>query len=117
MARYYGWNDDICLLALNVSVEGPALRYFHILSSRGERMTFVEIASRFEQRFGKGTLQATSQVEFSFMTQEIDESLEQWADRVIETAQHALESLGRFFRNRQSYVLPCAARTLAQVGG
>ena len=90
LARYYGWNDDDYLLALSVSVEGPALRYFHILSSRGERMTFVEIASRFEQRFGKGILQAASQVDFISMTQEIDESLEQWADRVIETAQRAL---------------------------
>lgn len=35
LTRYYGWNDDDCLLALNVSVEGPALKYFYILSSGG----------------------------------------------------------------------------------
>lgn len=70
LARYYRWTDDDSLLALSVSVEGPALKYFHILSSWGEEMSFGELASRFEQRFGKGTLQAASQVEFNAMTQE-----------------------------------------------
>ena len=78
LARYYGWTDDDSLLALSVSVEGPALKYFHILSSRGEEMSFGELALRFEQRFGKGTLQAASQVEFNAMTQGSEESLEQW---------------------------------------
>lgn len=90
LARYYGWNDDDCLLALSVSVEGPALKYFYILSSRGEELSFPEIASRFEQRFGKGTLQAASQVEFYSMSQGEEESLEQWGDRVMEIAQRAL---------------------------
>lgn len=90
LARYYGWTDDDSLLALSVSVEGPALKYFHILSSRGEEMSFGELASRFEQRFGKGTLQAASQVEFNAMTLGSEESLEQWGDRVMEVAQRAL---------------------------
>lgn len=90
LARYYGWNDDDSLLALSVSVEGPALRYFHLLSSRGEDMTFHEITARFKQRFSKGTLQAASQVEFNSMIQAAKESLEQWGDRVMETAQCAL---------------------------
>uniref|UniRef100_K1PXG7 Uncharacterized protein n=1 Tax=Magallana gigas TaxID=29159 RepID=K1PXG7_MAGGI len=58
LARYYGWNDDDCLLALSVSMEGPALKYFYILSSWGEKLSFHEMASRIEQRFVKGTLQA-----------------------------------------------------------
>ena len=65
-------------------------------------MTFGEIASRFEQPFGNA-----SQVEFSSLTRETDESLEQSADRVIETAQRALgqEFLGMFYRNRPFFVL------------
>uniref|UniRef100_K1PX51 Uncharacterized protein n=1 Tax=Magallana gigas TaxID=29159 RepID=K1PX51_MAGGI len=53
-------------------------------------MSFGELALRFEQRFGKGTLQAASQVEFNAMTQGSEESLEQWGDRVMEVAQRAL---------------------------
>ena len=49
----------------------------------------MQIASRFYKRFGEGTFQAASQVEFSSMTQETDESLKQWADRVIEIAHRA----------------------------
>ena len=37
-------------------------------------------------------MQAVSQVEFSSMTQETDESLKQWVDRVIETAHRALRA-------------------------
>lgn len=44
LSRYYGWTDDDRLLALSVSVEGPALKYFHILSSQGEEMNFGKLA-------------------------------------------------------------------------
>lgn len=30
LARYYGWRDNDSLLVPNVSVESPALKYFHI---------------------------------------------------------------------------------------
>ena len=90
LARYYGWNDDDSLLALSVSVEGPALRYFHILSFYRERLTFGEIISRFMQRFSKGTLRAAHHLEFSFMTQWSEESVEQWGDRVVKAAHYAL---------------------------
>ena len=82
-------------------------------------MTFVERASPFEQRFGKGTLQV-SQVEFSSMTQEIDESLEQCADRVIETVQRALGTRvpGQVLEEQTVLrFLPWTARTFEQVGG
>ena len=88
LARYYGWNVDECQLALSVSVEGPALRYFHILLTRRERMSFGEIASRF-----KSTLPTPSQVEFSSMTQEADDNLEHWTDRVIETTEMRVGTL------------------------
>lgn len=75
-------NED-CLLALSVSAEGPTIRYFNIIFTRGgENDVFWGIASCFKQRFGKGSLQVASQVEFSLET---DKSPEQWADRVIET--------------------------------
>ena len=61
---YYGWDEDECLLTLSLSVEGPTLRYFHILLSDGKRRTLREIASQFKQRIGKGILQAVSQVQF-----------------------------------------------------
>lgn len=63
----------VCLaLHESVSVERPLLKYmfFYILSSLGVGgVSFPEIASRFKQRFGKGTLQAVSQAELNRMTQ------------------------------------------------
>ena len=76
LARYYGWNDDDCLLALNVSEEGPVLRYYHIILSGVKRMTLGEIFYRLEQRFGKGLLHAASQVEFSSMTTLVETTAE-----------------------------------------
>lgn len=48
-------------------------QHFYIPSSWGEELSFPEIS----WRFGKGTLQAGSQVEFYYMFQGEDESLEQ----------------------------------------
>ena len=78
----------MCQLALRVSVEGPTLRYFHIILTRRERINFGEISSRFNS-----TLPTPSQVEFSSMTQEADENPEHWTDRVIETTEMRVGTL------------------------
>lgn len=54
-------------------------------------MIFPQIASRFEQRFKKGTLLATSWEEI-LMTQGNEESLEQWGDCVMKIAQRVLKA-------------------------
>lgn len=58
-------------------------------------MTLREIASCFEQRFGKGKLPAASQFEFSSMTRETNEILEQWQ---IELLKPRIVLLGREYR-------------------
>lgn len=65
------------MLALSVLVEGPALNFFYILSSQVEGLRFPEIASRFDQSFGKGTLRAESQVDLYSIAQGEEKSLEQ----------------------------------------
>ncbi|XP_056003435.1 uncharacterized protein LOC130049612 [Ostrea edulis] len=45
-----------------------------------------------ELRFGKSSLRATSQLEFSSIAQKPEETIEQWADRVMDTAQKAFGS-------------------------
>ena len=92
----------LCLLVLRVSLEGPALRYFHILLSGGKRRTFGEISSQFKQRSGKGILQTASQVEFSSMAQEADKRLEQWANELLKPCSVLLGrvSLDSFYRKQ-----------------
>lgn len=49
----------------------------------GEEMSFRELASRLEQRFGKGTLQAAFYVELNAMAQVFDDSLKLWMWRSV----------------------------------
>ena len=42
-----------------------------------------------EERFGKTSLGAASQLEFSSIAQRTNETIEQWGDRVMDTAQKA----------------------------
>lgn len=75
------------------------------------------MTSCFEERFGKGTLQAASQFEFSSMTRENKESLEQWqTDRVIETTYRALGARVHRLVLQEQTVLLWATWIYAQAG-
>lgn len=49
-------------------MERPALKIFFYPLVAGVEMSFLEISSRLKQKFGKGILQAASQIEFYSMT-------------------------------------------------
>ena len=90
-AEYYGWCEADYLFALSLALTGTALKFFNILLNRGEVMTFLSVVASLEERFGKGILRASHHLEFNSMSQGSEESVEQWGDRVIETAQSALD--------------------------
>ena len=89
IAEYHQWSDPDCLFALSLTLEGAALKYFDILRRRGALLNFKEVVLRMEERFGKTSLRAASQLEFSSIAQRTDETIEQWGDRVMDTAQKA----------------------------
>ena len=55
----------------------------------GALCCFREVVLRMEERFGKTSLRVASQLEFSSIAQTTEETIEQWGDRVMDTAQKA----------------------------
>lgn len=91
IAEYYAWckNDYI---VLNLSLTLASLKISNILFNRGEMITFSSVVASLEECFGKGTLRAAHHLEFNSLTPGSEESVEQWSDRVMETAQYVLEA-------------------------
>jgi hypothetical protein len=65
IAEYHQWSDPDCFFAQNLTLEGAALKYFGILRRRGAPLNFKEVVLWMEERFGKTSLRAASQLEFS----------------------------------------------------
>lgn len=75
------------------SLEGKALDYFTITTSDIEAFSFRRIMKKLETRFGVKELAETSKTKFRQAYQKPDESLEDWADRVMTLATPAFVDL------------------------
>ena len=73
-------------------MEGKALDFFTITSDI-EKYSFRKIIKKLEARFGVKELTETSKVKFQQASQRPDESLEDWADRVMTLATPAFVDL------------------------
>ena len=79
------WSETESKDYLMWSLEGKALDFFTITSDI-EKYSFRKIIKRLEARFGVKELTETSKVKFQQTSQRPDESLEDWADRVMTLA-------------------------------
>jgi hypothetical protein len=91
IAEYDQWSDPDCLFVLSLTLEWAALMYFDILRFRGALLNFHEVVHQMEEKFGNTFLRAASQLEFSSIAQKTDETIEQWGDRVMDTAQKTFD--------------------------
>lgn len=80
------WTDSECRDYLNWSLEGKALDYFTYATEMGRNLTHKQIMKKLEGRFGVKDLTETSRVRFHQASQRPEESLEEWADRVLTLA-------------------------------
>ena len=76
------WSETESKDYLMWSLEGKALDFF-TLTSDIEKYSFRRIIKKLEARFGVKELTETSKVKFQQASQRSDESLEDWADRVM----------------------------------
>ena len=86
------WSETESKDYLMWSLEGEALDFFTITSDI-ERYSFRRIIKKLEARFGVKELTETSKVKFQQASQRPDESLEDWADRVMTLATPAFVDL------------------------
>ena len=86
------WSETESKDYLMWSLEGKALDFFTITSDI-EKYSFRRIIKKLEARFGVKELTETSKVKFQQASQGPDESLEDWADRVMTLATPAFVDL------------------------
>ena len=85
---------------LCLSLKGKALDFY---SCQPETVqdNFHRIVTKLEQRFGKKDLPETLRLQFSLLRQNVDESAEEWADRVQRLALEAFIDLPETFMNSE----------------
>ena len=86
------WSETESKDYLMWSLEGKALDFFTITSDI-EKYSFRRIIKKLEARFGVKELTETSKVKFQQASQRSDESMEDWADRVMTLATPAFVDL------------------------
>ena len=86
------WSETESKDYLMWSLEGKALDFFTITTDI-EKYSFRRIIKKLEARFGVKELTETSKVKFQQASQRPDESLEDWADRVMTLATPAFVDL------------------------
>ena len=87
------WSEEESKDYLMWSLEGKALDFLTITKIDLEKCSFRRIMKRLETRFGVKELTETSKAKFRQAFQKQDESLEDWADRVMTLATPAFVDL------------------------
>ena len=100
------WTDTQCKDYLIWSLEDKALDFF-AMSIDIKRHSFSKIMKKFEKRFGVHELTETSKVKFEQAHQEPEESIEDWADRVMTLAIPAFINFSDEYMNREAVVKFC----------
>lgn len=87
------WSEEESKDYLVWSLEGKALDFFTITAADIEKCSFRKMMKKLETRFGVKELKETSKAKFQQSCQRPDESLEDWADRVMTLATPAFVNL------------------------
>ena len=104
--KVMNWSDTQCKDYLIWSLEDKALDFFTV-SVDFERYSFMKIMKKLEKRFGVKELKETSKVKFDQAQQGSEESLEDWADRVMTLAIPAFINFSDEYLNREAVVKFC----------
>jgi hypothetical protein len=80
--------DNLCFC-----LDGKASEYLATILPREEYLEFQEIMRRLDKRFGFIETPETAQVRLQSLSQMPEESIEEWADRVLHLATHAFKNL------------------------
>lgn len=91
--KVMNWTETESKDYLMWSLEGKALDYFTITTPEIEDYSFRRIMKKLESRFGVKELAETSKTKFRQAYQKQEESLEDWADRVMTLATPAFVDL------------------------
>ena len=96
-ASMCGWNNDECLSGLVWCLQSKALDYYTLLVKGQGHMSYRRLVQRLGDRFGEKELPAAIQAKFQQACQTVEESMEEWADRVLTLGSRAFQKLPEEF--------------------
>ena len=96
------WTNEESKDYLSLSLEGKASEYYATLVTRNEDIGFPDVLSKLEKRFGGVPLPDTAQTQLANSRQQPEESIEDWADRVVQLSVHAFPDLPEDYMYQQA---------------
>ena len=103
-----GWSPQEKTDNLIWCFEGIAADFYAKLLRRNPTISYANVVAKFENRFEFSELVGTSIVQFNAATQDGQESLEQWADRMVDLAEKAYRNLPDEYIQEQSVIKFCS---------
>ena len=86
------------------------------LNGKNKTSFYRKLLKKLDERFGDRELPASAQVRFQQATQKKDESLEDWADRVLTLSGKAFKNLPENYSNQQAVARFCQGLRDTEVG-
>ena len=109
------WSETESKDYLMWSLEGKALDLFTVTTTDIEKYSFHMIIKRLEARFGVKELTETSKAKFRQAYQKPEESLEDWADRVMTLATPAFVDLpDEYLKTEAKFCEGCSDKDTAK---
>ena len=101
------WGPQECKDQLCWCLEGKASEYYALITERDREVSYRELVEKLHKRFGFKALPETARVQFNNARQAPEESLEDWADRVLSLATRAFRTLPDDYMYEQAVMRLC----------
>ena len=106
-AELRDWTPRDCKDNLCIVLKGAASEYFTVLNSRDAGLTFEDFMMKLKKRFGFSEIPETARVKFDSLKQNSDETLEAFADRVLQLATYAFTDIPDVYVNEKVIMRIC----------
>ncbi|CAG2231666.1 unnamed protein product [Mytilus edulis] len=106
-AEAAGWTDKQKREQLCWCLEDKASDFYTVLLESNKDIAFSAVVAKMVKRFGFQEPQETSQIQFQTITQKKEESLEDWADRVLSLATQSFKDLSEEYMTKQAVMKFC----------
>ena len=100
-AEVHDWTPRNCKDQLCFCLKGKASEFYATMIKRDATITYEELMQKLQKRFGIKEIPETARVKFNSLKQAQDESIEDWADRVLQLSIHAFPDLPDNYVNSQ----------------
>ncbi|CAC5424769.1 unnamed protein product [Mytilus coruscus] len=110
------WGPQECKDQLCWCLEGKASEYYALITERDQEVSYRELVEKLHKRFGFKALPETARVQFNNARQTPEESVEDWADRVLSLATRAFRNLPDDYMYEQAITRLCQGIENKQLG-